>query len=52
MDRIFHFLYYGFQIERSVVIMWIWIILGFIAIVLVFTNIRVVPRTKAYVIER
>jgi regulator of protease activity HflC (stomatin/prohibitin superfamily) len=32
--------------------MWIWIILGFIAIVLVFTNIRVVPQTKAYVIER
>ena len=32
--------------------MWIWIILGFIAIVLVFTNIRVVPQAKAYVIER
>lgn len=31
---------------------WVWIILGFVALILLFTNIRVVPQARASVIER
>lgn len=32
--------------------MWVWIILGFIALILLVSNVKVVPQAKAYVIER
>ncbi len=32
--------------------MWVWIILGIVVLILLFSNIRVVPQAKSYVIER